>query len=276
MEDSVTELLEKRLFSNKDLVAGEIHGVGSGIAVVYSSREPESDKEKNEDAAAIFQLNGESGVLVVADGVGGHRSGERASAIAIKSLQTSLKEPVTDKTQLRSNIINAFEKANQAVMDLGIGAATTLAVVEIAGKQIRPYHVGDSEIAVLGQRGKVKLQIVPHSPVGYAVESGMLDENSAMHHEDRHLVSNLIGTTDMHIQVGAPLTLSKHDTVLLASDGLADNVHFEEIVAIIRKGPLDKAAEKLARKALERMSNPSEGDPSKPDDLTFILFRLAK
>jgi serine/threonine protein phosphatase PrpC len=208
--------------------------------------------------------------------VGGHRSGERASAIAIKSLQTSLKEPVTDKTQLRSNIINAFEKANQAVMDLGIGAATTLAVVEIAGKQIRPYHVGDSEIAVLGQRGKVKLQIVPHSPVGYAVESGMLDENSAMHHEDRHLVSNLIGTTDMHIQVGAPLTLSKHDTVLLASDGLADNVHFEEIVAIIRKGPLDKAAEKLARKALERMSNPSEGDPSKPDDLTFILFRLAK
>jgi len=269
----VTELLAKKVFSNKDLVAAEVHAVGPGIGAVYSSREPESDKEKNEDAAALFNVNGQSSVLVVADGVGGHRAGERASNIAVKSIQTALKEPFEDKS-LRPNIINAFEKANQAVMDLGVGAATTLAVVEIQGNQIRPYHVGDSEILVVGQRGKLKLQIVPHSPVGYAVQSGMLDENSAIHHEDRHLVSNLIGTADMHIVVGAPLQLSQHDTVLLASDGLADNLYLEEIVGLIRKGPLNKAAEALAQKALDRMNNPAEGAPSKPDDLTFILFRL--
>lgn len=269
----MTKLADRKLFNNKDLVAGETHSVGGGVAVVYSSREPESDKEKNEDAAAIFNLNGGSAVLVVADGVGGHRSGERASNITVKTVQSSLKETSEDKTQLRSSIINAFEKANQAVLDLGVGAATTLAIVEIQANQIRPYHVGDSEILVVGQRGKVKLHIVPHSPVGYAVESGMLDENAAMYHADRHLVSNLIGTTDMHIQVGAPLELCVRDTVLLASDGLADNLHLEEIVALIRKGPLDKAAEALSHKALERMCNPSEGDPSKPDDLTFILYR---
>ena len=165
------------------------------------------------------------------------------------------------------------EKANQAVLDLGVGAATTLAVVEIQASQIRPYHVGDSEILVVGQRGKVKLHIVPHSPVGYAVESGMLDKDAAMYHADRHLVSNLIGTNDMHIQVGAPLELSRYDTVLLASDGLADNLHLEEIVALVRKGPLEKAAESLSRKAIDRMCNASEGKPSKPDDLTFILYR---
>jgi serine/threonine protein phosphatase PrpC len=263
----------RKLFSNKDLVAGEIYPAGSGIAAVYSSREPESDKEKNEDAAAIFNLNGGSAVLVVADGVGGHRSGERASSITVNTVRSSLKEIPEDKTQLRSSIINAFEKANQAVLDLGVGAATTLAIVEIQANQIRPYHVGDSEILVVGQRGKVKLQIVTHSPVGYAVESGMLDENAAMYHEDRHLVSNLIGTPDMHIQVGAPLELSRRDTVLLASDGLADNLHLEEIVALIRKGPLNKAAEALSHKALERMRNPTDGEPSKPDDLTFILYR---
>ena len=269
----MTELLAKKVFSNKDLVAVEVHAVGPGIGAVYSSREPESDKEKNEDAAALFNVNGQSSVLVVADGVGGHRAGERASSIAVKSIQTSLKEPFEDKS-LRPNIINAFEKANQAVMDLGVGAATTLVVVEIQGEQIRPYHVGDSEILVVGQRGKLKLQIVPHSPVGYAVQSGMLDEDSAMYHEDRHLVSNLIGTADMHIVVGAPFKLSRRDTVLLASDGLADNLYLEEIVELIRKGPLDEAAEALAQKARDRMSNPAEGAPSKPDDLTFILFRL--
>ena len=161
-------------------------------------------------------------------------------------------------------------------MKLGIGAATTLAVVEIQGTQIRPYHVGDSEILIVGQRGKIKLQIVPHSPVGYAVESGLLDENSAMYHEDRHLVSNLIGTSDMHIEVGAPLKLSRYDTVILASDGLADNLHLDEIVQTIRKGPLEQVVEKLASKALDRMKNPSDNRPSKLDDLTFIVFRLGK
>ena len=55
----MTDLPARKLFNNKELVAGEICPVGSGIAVVYSSREPKSDKEKNEDAAAIFNLNGE-------------------------------------------------------------------------------------------------------------------------------------------------------------------------------------------------------------------------
>lgn len=272
----VTKLPTTMVFSNKDLVAGEIHAVCSGKAAVYSSREPGGDKDINEDAAAIFELDPTTGVLAVADGVGGLRSGERASHIAVTTVKKSINEGADDRSQLRSSIINAFETANRAVMELGVGAATTLAIVEIQGRQIRPYHVGDSDILIVGQRGKIKLQIVPHSPVGYAVESGLLDENMAMYHEDRHLVSNLIGTTDMHIQVGAPFELSKYDTVLLASDGLHDNLHVEEIVSTIRKGPLKRVAEDLASKALNRMQNPTDGRPSKPDDLTFIVFRLGQ
>jgi len=270
------ELLAKKLFRNKELVEDEMHAVASGVAAVFSTPAPLGGESINEDSAALFHVDATSGVLVVADGVGGHRGGERASSIAIRAVQKSLEEPATDNSQLRSSIINAFERANRAIIDLGIGAATTLAVVEIQSQRIRPYHVGDSEILVVGQRGKIKMQIVPHSPVGYAVESGLLDENSAMYHKDRHLVSNLIGSADMHIQVGAPQKLSKRDTVLVASDGLADNLHIEEIVTLIRKGPLDKVAEQLSAKALQRMRNPSEGQPSKLDDLTFILFRLGK
>ncbi|MEN8164347.1 MAG: ATP-binding protein, partial [Acidobacteriota bacterium] len=48
---------------------------------------------------------------------------------------------------------------------------------EIDGRSIRPYHVGDSQAVVCGQRGKLKLQTMAHAPVAYAVEAGVLDED---------------------------------------------------------------------------------------------------
>ena len=79
-------------------------------------------------------------------------------------------------------------------------------------------------------RGRVKLQTISHSPVGYAVESGMLDDQEAMHHEERHVVSNIIGTPEMRIEIGPPIDLATYDTLLVATDGLADNLHIEEII----------------------------------------------
>ena len=60
---------------------------------------------------------------------------------------------------------------------------------------------------------------------------------------------------------------------MLASDGLTDNVHLEEIVELIRKGPLGAAASSLVDKANRRMQGASSGMPSKPDDLSLVLFR---
>ena len=131
---------------------------------------------------------------------------------------------------LRAAILNGIEAANQAVRDLGTGAATTLALVEIQDRTIRTYHVGDSEILVTGQRGKVKLQTIPHSPIGYAVEAGLMEEEEAIHHEARHVISNVIGSDQMRIEMGPPTELAPRDTLLLASDGLFDNLFPDEIV----------------------------------------------
>ena len=78
---------------------------------------------------------------------------------------------------------------------------------------------------------------------------------------------------DMRIDVGAELELRPRDTILLASDGLMDNVHVDEIVERIRKGPLDAAAERVISLANRRMAGALAGQPSKPDDLSLILFR---
>ena len=80
----------------------------------------------------------------------------------------------------------------------------------------------------------------------------------------------------MRIEIGPVIEMAARDTLLLASDGLADNLHVSEIVDNIRTGTLPKAARSMAEEALDRMENPQEGHPSKPDDLTFIVFRWGR
>jgi serine/threonine protein phosphatase PrpC len=70
-----------------------------------------------------------------------------------------------------------------------------------------------------------------------------------------------------------PLTLAAHDTVVLGSDGLFDNLRLAEIVDHVRVGPLGAAATRLREAASDRMAREQAGEPSKPDDLTFVLDR---
>jgi serine/threonine protein phosphatase PrpC len=214
-----------------------------------------------------------SGVIAVADGFGGQPAGEQAARLALESLAHAVEGALESDGTLRAGILNGFEKANDAVKDLGVGAATTLVALEIDNDQARPYHVGDSMALIVGQRGKLKLQTVSHSPVGYAVEAGWLPEHEALHHEDLHIVSNMVGSPEMRIEIGPSLRLRPRDTVLLASDGLFDNIPTPEITELIRTGPLIKVARLLAAECHRRMCSPDTGQPSKPDDLTFALFR---
>jgi len=252
-----------------------VHPLDGGEVALFSCRSPAHDGQ-NEDSAAVLPFGDGSFVLAVADGLGGERAGGRASSLAIDVLEAALVEARREGWPLRTAVLNGIERANEAIHDLGIGAGTTLAVVEIAGGAIRPYHVGDSMVLLIGQRGRLKLQTVAHSPVGFAVEAGWLDEGEAMHHEERHLVSNVLGAPDMRIEVGSQRRLAPRDTLLIASDGLSDNLRTNEIAALLRTGPLDAACERLAELARARMQAPGEGEPSKPDDLTFVAFRAVR
>jgi len=255
-----------------DMEAPRFLPCAGGTAALLSRSRPGDDHE-NEDAAGVFGLAGERGLLVVADGAGGHALGAEAAEACLRSLAETFEPAPPADSGLRSLVLDGIERAGERVAALGAGAASTLAVVEIDGTSIRSYHVGDSEILVTGQRGRVRLQIVPHSPTGYAIEAGFLSAAAAMRHEERHVVSNLVGAGDMRIEIGPSVRLRPRDTVLVASDGLFDNLRQEEIVGIVRCGPLERAAAKLADRVLKRMLDASPGKPSKPDDLTFVLWR---
>ncbi len=243
--------------------------------VAYTRQSPDKEAE-NEDTVGIIPWGPEAAVLVVADGAGGLPAGKKASLTAVTALSNSLQLALEKTTLMRTAVLNGIEAANNVVRELANGSATTLTVVTIEGRLVRSYQIGDSEAMVVGQRGRIKLRTTAHSPTGFAVEAGFLDQRDALHHEERHLVSNFIGMSDMSIDVGAAVELAPRDTVIVASDGLTDNVHVDEIVELVRKGSLEKAADGIIAKAEQRMANTANGQPSKPDDLSLIVFRKPK
>jgi serine/threonine protein phosphatase PrpC len=265
-------LTEPELYLGKDIAGIVTFGIAQGVACAFTRRAPDKVSD-NEDALGLIPCGGNAAVLVVADGLGGLPSGKQASSIAVRQVSRSIVANCSEQGTFREAILDGIEQANQLVMATGSGGGTTIAVVEIENRTIRPYHVGDSEILVTGQRGKIKYQSISHSPMGYAVEAGLLEAGDAIHDKERHIVSNIIGASDMRVEIGPRITLAPLDTLVIGSDGLFDNLHAGEIKEIIRTGPLPAAAEQLLQACLARMTQFSEVLPHKPDDLGFILFR---
>jgi serine/threonine protein phosphatase PrpC len=261
-----------RLFSGKDLAGTELHPLGDGLAAVATRKSPDKSSD-NEDSCAIIPFDESSGVIVVADGCGGLPQGGKASQLAVQALRAAIKQAQKKNLTLREGIMDGFERANHDVIALGVGAGTTLAVAEIRGHEMRPYHVGDSQILVIGPMGKVKYESKPHSPVGYGVEAGLINPSEALHHAERHLVSNLIGDAGMSIEVGSAVQLAPRDTLVIASDGLFDNLRLPEIAAACRKTQLLATCDELVENSVKRMEQPTDDEPSKPDDLTIVTYR---
>jgi len=260
-----------RIYVDAETQMPEILPLARGQLAAFCARRP-GKEAANEDSVLVAPLDDEENVLVVADGAGGLRGGADASRIAVENIVHSLSRREAESDPLEV-VESGIGQAHRAISGLGLGAATTVAGVWIERDRLRSFHTGDSMVLVVGQRGKLKLCTTPHSPVGYAEHAGLLDEKAAMFHQERHLVSNLLGIGEVSIEESRAIKLRPRDTVVIASDGLFDNLFVDEIVEIVRMGPLPEAIQNLVDETRRRMITPVEGVPSKPDDLGVILFR---
>jgi serine/threonine protein phosphatase PrpC len=250
----------------------DFFSVAGGDCAVASLRCPGG--KINQDAAVIVPVSDASVVFAVADGAGGHPQGDVAARIAVQAVHHEIKSHGGRRSSdLRTSIINGFEAANRNILALGTGAAATLVVVEVVGHVARTYHAGDSVALVNGLRGKEKYKTVSHSPVGLGIEAGLIDEIDYSIQENYSLVTNLVGSPRMRIEVGSPFELDAKDTILLASDGLTDNLTEAEISVHLQNTDFSSIAGGLIEEAQKNMDHSREDGPSKPDDLTFILFR---
>ena len=241
-----------------------------GELVYYSRRSPKKNTP-NEDALAIIPVDETTTVLVVADGLGGMPAGEQASQIVVESLIESLKN---NSIQPREAILNGIEQANQTILDLKTGAGTTVSIAEVNDNKLRTYHAGDSLILLTTNHGNIKYQTISHSPIGYAQVCGAIDQERAMLHPERNLISNYVGCNDMHINIGPFIELTSFDTLILSSDGLSDNLYENEICDLIRKGSLLEGVSDLIEQCTKNMRSPMSDRRCHPDDLSLICFRL--
>ncbi len=265
-------LTDARLyFGDADL---EIHSFDHPLGAVAIAIAACSDKPGgNEDSAALVPIANDCLVLMVADGVGGAATPQKASNSVLQTVRESLREVEDEDARVRTAILDGIETANRQLLELGTGTATTLVVADIRGQLVRIFHVGDSAAWLCGQRGVIKFQTTPHSPIGFAVEAGLMDEDEALDHEDLNIISNVIGTNDMRMEIGSKTPMASLDTLLIASDGLFDNVLQDEIIEIIRTGTVAEGVAQLCHLAQERMAGSVQDKPSKPDDFSAILFR---
>lgn len=224
---------------------------------------PAEEEGTNEDALLV-QETPRGVFLGVADGVGGMPHGERASRLALEAFSRSVAHEDWP--------VRGMDAAQASVRRLG-GACTTVVAAEVVRDRVRFVHCGDAAGMVIGARGHLRLETVPHSPTGFAIAGGLMDEDEARASESRHLVNNLLGTRPLRYEITGPTKLMKRDTVLLASDGLFDNLSFGEIVERVRLRPIERAMKALTELCRERMESGDEG--TKPDDLTIVLWRRA-
>lgn len=207
-------------------------------------------RSNNEDAYFIRWP-----LLAVADGMGGHKAGELASALALETLAAGAwDEPLPDpEHRLRSAVEAAHARIADAVAadEQLQGMGTTLTAVVVAGQRMYVAHVGDSR-AYLWRNGTLQLLTMDHSVVAELIKAGQLDERDASRHPQRHVLTRAVSAAaapevDMIMKDVLP-----GDTVLLCTDGLTAHVSDEEIAAVL-KGASDAqiAADDLVGLALE-------------------------
>jgi len=187
-------------------------------------------RDGNEDA---YLVNDEMGLIAVADGMGGHRAGEVASATALEALRAA----ITSGRPLRESI----EDANEAVFTKSLtdtslrGMGTTLtAGTLVAGGTVLVGHVGDSR-AYLLHDGELHQVTDDHSLVEELVREGKLTADEAAVHPQRSIITRALGV-DASVEVDVyPVQLTPGDRLLLCSDGLTGMVQPDDIAATLRR-----------------------------------------
>ena len=243
----------------------------NGEVVYYSNRSPIKETP-NEDALGIIPVGDHSLVLVVADGMGGMPAGEHASRIIIEVLTDKLINK-SDSQTVRDCILTGIDHADHLIKESKNGSGSTASIVEIANNQIRTYYAGDSLILLSSSHGTIKYLSTSHSPIGFALECGAINQFTAMNHHERNLISNYVGSQDMYIHIGPAINIDPEDTLVISSDALSDNLYEQEICEFIRGGVLQKSVEEMIDACEQNMLQEKQDRLCHPDYFSLICFR---
>jgi PPM family protein phosphatase len=218
----------------------------------------------NEDSLAVRPP-----LFAVADGMGGAKAGEVASAVAVEAVEAAQEsnEPV------EAQLADIVRDANRRIYDLAVadesrrGMGTTLTLAKLHDDEVSLAHVGDSR-AYRIRDGELTQLTRDHSLVAELERSGQITAEAAEHHPQRSIITRALGPEpDVEVDTYT-LAGREGDVFLICSDGLTSMISDDEVGSILRTShSLDEAADSLVRAA-----NQSGGK----DNITVILFRLGE
>jgi len=238
-------------------------------------------RENNEDNFCVLD---KQPLFVVADGMGGHASGEIASKIAIDIIkdyfdgpqanrQLQIGEYKTDCSEATNRLGSAIRLANKAIYEaaqtnpLWHGMGTTIAAAFLNGRRLSIAHVGDSRIYLV-RSGDIEQLTDDHSLVSEQVKREMITKEQARESKMKNVLTRALGVApEVKVDLDE-LSLMQGDTLVLCSDGLTTMVSDEDILSVV--GSTSDPA--IACEQLIDLANENGGE----DNITVITVYLKK
>ena len=226
---------------------------------VYGISDVGLSREHNEDS---ISWDIDLGLIMLADGMGGHNAGEVASDMAVNAIHDALLDVLTPD-MLAANVIKCEDAVRESVVYANeeiheqahariecAGMGTTVVLALFHDNNITYAHVGDSRIYRV-RNGEIKQITADHSLVQEMVDNGYLSEEEAMLSTSRNLITRALGIApEVEVDVTTE-ELDDEDIYILCSDGLSDMVGDADICRIVTeyRPNLEKAAEALVNQA---------------------------
>ena len=232
-------------------------------------------RSENQDAFGKFPAENldattpKGQVFIVADGMGGHRGGREASALAVDTIQQAYFSDPSDL--IEECLRNAFQKANEAIYRHGrsnpllAAMGTTCSTLVVRENKAFIAHVGDSRVYRI-TRQNVKQLTKDHSQVAEMVRRRELSKEQAKKHPQRSILYRALGVgPEVEVDIIPNLTLRADEYCLLCSDGLYNNVEDQEMQRFVITNPPSAAC-----KALVDLSNDRGGQ----DNITVLVVHF--
>ncbi|MBJ8325688.1 Stp1/IreP family PP2C-type Ser/Thr phosphatase [Streptococcus pacificus] len=214
-------------------------------------------RSNNQDFINKFDNKSGITLIVLADGMGGHRAGNIASEMTVTDLGREwVNTDFTELNQIKDWLISIIETENKKIHDLGKsedykGMGTTIEAVAIVDKNALYAHVGDSRIGLVRNGEYIQLTS-DHSLVNELVKAGQLTEEEASVHPQKNIITQSIGQAapvepDLGVQI-----LEDEDYLVINSDGLTNMLANETIISVLAEElSLDEKTKKLVELANE-------------------------
>jgi serine/threonine protein phosphatase PrpC len=236
--------------------------------------DPGRVRDRNEDSIAQIP---EAGLVVVADGMGGHQAGEVASKLAVDVITrhiigTLAEAGTTGNGTFEGKMIgDAIQLANRSIYELArqqpeyAGMGSTVVVAVFHGGKLWVGHVGDSRLYRF-REGLLEQVTLDHSVVQELVSRGLVTAEEARLSVNKNLVTRALGVDAAVVPDIGEETLNDEDIYLLCSDGLNDVLADGDIeMMLIEYGRnLEAAARRMVDIANERGG---------PDNISVVLVR---